>query len=65
MWDNDTWRPFSAAGREALMGSKDTGSRNTNRVATKGLQQKRLEKRANRSATEGMANQSVDRAIGH
>jgi len=63
--DNDIWRSFPVAGREVLMATKDKGSRNTKKVAAKGLKEKRLEKRAKRSAAESAANQSVERAFGH
>ena len=46
------------------MGTKDKGSRNTKKVAAKGLKEKRLDKKAKRSAAESTANHSVDRAFG-
>ena len=52
------------AGREALMGTKDKGSRSTRKVAATSLKEKRLDKQAKRSATESKANQTVDRAFG-
>lgn len=43
------------------MATKDMGSRNTEKVAAKGLKEKRLEKKTKRSAADSMTNRSVDR----
>jgi len=59
--DNHIWRSLPVAGLEALMATKDRGSRNTTKVAAEGLEEKRLEENMKRSAAERMANQSVGR----
>ena len=46
------------------MGTKDKGSRSTKKVAARSLKEKRLDKKAKKSASESKANQSVDRAFG-
>lgn len=61
VWDNDMWRSIPVAGREALMATKDKGSRNTKEVAAKRGNEARREMRAKRLAAESMANQSEGR----
>jgi hypothetical protein len=55
---------IAAASREALMGSKDKGGRNSKTAPAKSLKEKRLNKKAKRAAHASDANQSVDRAFG-
>ena len=47
------------------MATKDKGGTNTEKVATKSLQEARLETRTKRLAAESMASQSENRAFGH
>jgi hypothetical protein len=54
----------SVVGLEALMGTKDKGSRNTKKAAAKGLKEKRLDKKARKAGHGTNANQSVDRTFG-
>jgi hypothetical protein len=53
-----------AAGREALMGNKDKGHRNTKKAASRGLKEKRLAKKAKRAGGENAAHQSADKTFG-
>ena len=55
---------LSVAGREAQMGTKDKGRRSSKTAPTRSLKEKRLDKKAKRTAHASDANQSVDRAFG-
>ena len=55
---------LSAAGREALMGTKDKGGRSSKTDPTRSLKEKRLDKKAKKAAHGSDANQSVERAFG-
>ena len=54
-----------AVGREALMGTKNKGGRNSKKAAAKGLKEKRRDKQAKRDAHASSANQSMDKTFGH
>jgi hypothetical protein len=49
--------------REALMGTKNTRSGNTKKVAARSLKEKRLDKKAKRAASQSKGIQSVERAF--
>jgi hypothetical protein len=44
---------------EAIMGNKDKGGRNTKSAATKNLKEKRLDKKAKRTAADTKRNRTV------
>jgi hypothetical protein len=52
---------ISVASREALMGTKDKGGRNVKKTAVKDLKQKRLDRKAKKTAA---AARPSDRAFG-
>jgi hypothetical protein len=52
---------ISVASREALMGTKDKGGKNVKKTAVKDLKQKRLEKKAKKTAA---AAKPSDRTFG-
>jgi hypothetical protein len=54
---------ISVACREALMGTKNTRSGNTKKVAARSLKEKRLDKKAKRAASQSKGIQSVERAF--
>lgn len=54
----------SVAGREAPMGTKDRGGRNTKKVAGKSLKEKRLAKKTKRADHAARSNRSVEQTFG-
>ena len=54
-----TWLPFGGRSLEATMGSKDKGGRNTKTASSKGLKEKRLDKKAKRTAADAKRNRTV------
>jgi len=59
VWDNAGWKPTRQPQHGGIMANKDKGGRNTKSVAAKNLKEKRLDKKAKRTAAEAKRNRTV------